>query len=1048
MKLRLKIFPGKIIRIFLSLIVLSLLSIQVAFGAITGKISGKITDNEGSALPGANVIIEGTQRGAATDVDGNYIILSVTPGTYSVSASMMGFQKLVQTEVLVQSGRTTNLNFALETTVIAGEAVVIKAERPVIEVDRTSTEFIVSSKEIANTPIIGSVEGLMRFMPGVGLDGSNRMVIRGGDNTDVDMYYDGIPMDGYRDINIFSIEEASITTGGVGVEYGNAQGGIINVVTKDGDDKFHGTIEYGISPGQKNHWGANYWDDAYHLDDEGNSRLRWNDPDWANEVDPVTGRKVHEKIEYTDIWSQSVKMALAGPLLLKNLYFSVGSQFSQGSAGPMAVTKYSLPYTRNNWKFTYKARPNLTFQTGGFYNWSKGYNSGSNTGSGVSFTTGGLGSQEIDGAIRGMRIGDAGSYTDDRNIFLPLDFSAGGTHTNQDYLTYFSMVHMINPSTFYDLKIYRFENSQNNQNVPDSVVTTGRTDQSGWYYIDGGQGIRFTDANTTRTGAKLDISSQITNNHLLKLGVDYQKYNVWQTTYTHMSTERSLTRICDNFETGKGVTPTKFAAYLSDKMEFGGLVVNLGGRFDYFDFGATFPVTYALSNLSRAYNSFTRFNNLPDDLWVKPDPLTALSPRLGLSHPISEKATIHFYYGHLYQLPSFYDIYHDEWMAKNPKNEDTDNNENGIVDNTELYNRLNDTSNNLHSGNSTLDFEKTTTFEMGVDWNFYEDYILTMTTYYKSAESQIKGGATQQFWDPARISTAPYVRVNTNTQYEDAKGFEFLIKKRFNQLFSFQATFNLGWATEGSSGERVRTYVPNSTWVENYYFEKYTTDTNGDGSKDEFDSGAEVPVALSESAMERKMQAADDYIALLREQGATLHDVEDVEGLYYVSTHYSSVGHPRANISRRTSFNLILYLDLPSDFGPGLFGFKPLANIHANLLYSHQEGLPFQYASIDGKALWRSAPMNSTANLRLEKSVRYAGMNNTFFLTINNLFNQQDLNNSGSFDSIVSLRDYVSYGLEGYSPLQDYSFDFRGLTDGGIYLGSPRSYSFGVRVSF
>jgi hypothetical protein len=118
------------------------------------------------------------------------------------------------------------------------------------------------------------------------------------------------------------------------------------------------------------------------------------------------------------------------------------------------------------------------------------------------------------------------------------------------------------------------------------------------------------------------------------------------------------------------------------------------------------------------------------------------------------------------------------------------------------------------------------------------------------------------------------------------------------------------------------------------------------------------------------------------------------------------------------------------------------------VVYRYHEGLPYQYASLDGKALWRSAPLSSSVNLRLEKSFRVGGFKNTVFVYISNLFNNKEINNNSNFGSIVSLRDYVTYGLEGYSPLYDYEFDHRGKTDGGIYLDAPRSVSFGLRISF
>ncbi len=1030
--------------LLLPFVILFILPVNGNFGATRGKIAGVVKDTDGNPLPGVNVLVVGTQRGAATGLDGKYFIINMQPGQYSISAGMVGFKKTIKTEVLINSGRTTSLDFTLESMVYEGEEVVITAERPMVEVDRTSTQHIINSDAIKNAPIIQSVNDLAYFFPGVGMDSGNRMVIRGGDNTDTDMYYDGIPMDGYRDINIFSVEEASITTGGLDAEFGNAQGGIINVVTKEGGKKLHGIIEYGATPPNQNHWGANYWDDAYHLDNDGNSRLRWDDPAWVNEIDSTTGRKVHEKIDYTDIWGQSIKIALNGPLLLKNLYFSIGTQFSQGPGGAMSVNRYTLPYTRNNWKVTYKPLPNLIFRTGGFYNWSQGYNGGS----GVSFTTGGLGAQTTEGRIRGMRIGGSGRFTDDRNIFLPIGYSTGGTNTSKDLMAYVAMTHMFSQSTYYDLKLYRFEYTRDNQGVPDTVIANGRTDLDDWFYIEGGKEINYTDINHIRTGVKLDFTSQVTSNHLVKAGFDLQRHDFWQTSLTHNVTTRKLSRVAKDFTSENGVTPTMIAAYLSDKMEFGGLVVNIGGRFDYFDWGSKFPVTYAMSKLSRPYNSYTRFRDLPDELWMKPDPLTAFSPRLGLSHPITEKATIHIFYGHVYQLPSFYDMYREEWSAKNAKNDDKDINNNSMVDEPEVYNRLNDASNSSHFGNPTLEYEKTISFEMGIDWNFYQDYLLTMTTYYKSAQNQSKGGATHQFWDPNRESTAPYVHIINNTQYEDAKGFEFLIKKRLSKYFSFLVSFNLAWATEGSAGERVRTYIPDGNFVKNYYFERYNGDSNGDGIVNELDSGAEIPEILSDDLMAKRVQAADDYLAQLREQGAAIKNVEGVDGLYYVSTHYSSVGHPRDNISRRSSFGLITYINLPDDFGPTIFGGKPFANINVNLVYRYHEGLPYQYTGIDGKALWRSAPLSSIADLRIEKSFTFGGLTNTIFVSISNLFNNKEISNNSNFQNIVSLPDYVNYGLEGYSPVSDYSFDHRGKTDGQLYLGRPRSISFGIRLDF
>lgn len=84
------------------------------FAGTTGKISGQVIDSEtGLPLIGVNVVIEGTAMGAATDPDGYYAILNVSPGEYTLKASMIGYQLVVQTNVQVMVDLTTPINFEM-----------------------------------------------------------------------------------------------------------------------------------------------------------------------------------------------------------------------------------------------------------------------------------------------------------------------------------------------------------------------------------------------------------------------------------------------------------------------------------------------------------------------------------------------------------------------------------------------------------------------------------------------------------------------------------------------------------------------------------------------------------------------------------------------------------------------------------------------------------------------------------------------------------------------------------------------------------------------
>ncbi|MDG2266064.1 MAG: carboxypeptidase-like regulatory domain-containing protein, partial [Candidatus Marinimicrobia bacterium] len=86
---------------------------SISYAGITGKIQGTITDQNGQPLPGSNVMVLGTNRGAAADENGFYIILNIAPGNYSLTSQMIGFRSKKKTSVIVNSDRTTQVNFSL-----------------------------------------------------------------------------------------------------------------------------------------------------------------------------------------------------------------------------------------------------------------------------------------------------------------------------------------------------------------------------------------------------------------------------------------------------------------------------------------------------------------------------------------------------------------------------------------------------------------------------------------------------------------------------------------------------------------------------------------------------------------------------------------------------------------------------------------------------------------------------------------------------------------------------------------------------------------------
>ena len=124
------------------------------FGAEYGRIRGRVIDSEsGEPLVGADVILEGTELGAATDEKGEYTVLYVPVGTYQVVSSYISYDPFSYTSVVVNADQTTMLDFRLRPTVIQMEQITVAAERPLVVVSQTDTRRAVTSAEMNRLPV-------------------------------------------------------------------------------------------------------------------------------------------------------------------------------------------------------------------------------------------------------------------------------------------------------------------------------------------------------------------------------------------------------------------------------------------------------------------------------------------------------------------------------------------------------------------------------------------------------------------------------------------------------------------------------------------------------------------------------------------------------------------------------------------------------------------------------------------------------------------------------------------------------------------------------
>jgi outer membrane receptor for ferrienterochelin and colicin len=230
------------------IILLMLLTPFFIYSGTTGKLSGKIIDAQtGEALVGANVVIEGTNFGAATNVNGEYVILNIPPGRYSVKFSFIGYETLLMQDVSITVDQTTILQVALNPQTIQGEEIVVTARTPLIQKDVTSSISVITREEIEALPVSTFTE-LLSLQAGVTGSGSN-LHIRGGRSNEVAYMIDGTivvdPLLGglATDINNDAIQEMSLLSGTFNAEYGNALSGVVNIVTRDGADKYSAKLE-------------------------------------------------------------------------------------------------------------------------------------------------------------------------------------------------------------------------------------------------------------------------------------------------------------------------------------------------------------------------------------------------------------------------------------------------------------------------------------------------------------------------------------------------------------------------------------------------------------------------------------------------------------------------------------------------------------------------------------------------------------------------------------------------------------------------------------
>ena len=248
--------------------VASAVTAVVLFGAgsllaqgTTGKIEGTVKDQSGAPIAGAQVLVVGAGYQATTDEKGYFFMNNVPSGTVTVRAQYIGYAPNEVRNIRVLAGQTMTVNPVLEQRALELGTVTFTVEQnPIVPRDQVTSKPIVQGDVINELPV-DAVSQVLRLQPGV-VEGSRGLSIRGSRPGSQATYIDGVLVRNYNSgfgnggleggsaaasaatVGTNGLEEASVTTGAVGAAYGEAEGGVIALVTRAGGSQYHGSVSY------------------------------------------------------------------------------------------------------------------------------------------------------------------------------------------------------------------------------------------------------------------------------------------------------------------------------------------------------------------------------------------------------------------------------------------------------------------------------------------------------------------------------------------------------------------------------------------------------------------------------------------------------------------------------------------------------------------------------------------------------------------------------------------------------------------------------------
>ncbi len=738
--------------------VIFIILFNIALFAQNGKIEGTVTDAKtGDALPGVNIMLKGTYYGAASDFDGKFVITNISPGIYTLEVSFIGYKTMQYTGTEVSANKTIALDVKLEESALTlDQDVIVVGDKPLVDVEETQSKKTISREDI-ELAVVENIKDLVTQQAGV-IQSDNAIHIRGGRSYENAFLLDGVsvqdPLAGTGfglQLSSNAIEEVEVITGGFNAEFGQATSGIVNVKTREGSERFSGSVSY-----KRDNFGNRESDNVFNIDVL-EANLSGPEP-FTSYILPSLGLEIPGNISFfgsfyvglSDGITQGYNKSTAEQLVSSTFH---GSRFA--------------PRAENSWfwlgKITYNISPTMKLQYS--YNQSVSINQNS---------------QSLQSNLEYVEPSPGYQY-EFQNI---LDNANTFTHNNK-YNT-ISWTHTLNSKTFYEFKLnHFFSNLRADANgkswfdyaEPKDIVTfpleyynlnrdtVGVIPGDGFWDV--GNPFTWRDHYIDEFSIKGDITSFFDEKNKFKAGFNmiFQEMQVIDI-YKPWIGELGLNN--DIYK----VNPAKGSFYAQDNINFSGMIINFGLRLDYW-----FPGKYVDDAVDNP-----DVITIPDEIRERYDEESIkwfgnrrfkarLSPRLGISHPVTDNQILFFSYGHFSKWPRPQFVY----AKLSPSNAQSS------------FQRF---------GNPNLKPETTVAYELGLKTQFSQNDVLTITAYYKDIFDYVRT-RTAKISNP-RFASESFITYS-NQDYARSRGLEMEYKKRIGKWFTGMVSASYAIVTGKSS---------------------------------------------------------------------------------------------------------------------------------------------------------------------------------------------------------------------------------------------------------